>query len=181
MCAEFALGKAYADIGAPGRAFAHWLSGNARKRRQIDYDADAIDAKFAAFEQVLTSALFDEKRGNGDPSTVPIFIVGMPRSGITLIEQILSNHPAVHGTGELTAFDDILHDAIETSGKPSPYPQCVRDLDAKTIRAIGRRYPVHTASASQVRQPIYNRSIGRWRAYEPWLGQLVAALGPSAP
>ncbi len=142
MCADFALGKAYADIGDPERAFAHWLSGNALKRQQIDYDAAAMAAHFADIEDVFAPAVIDAKgrseRGNGGPSARPIFILGMPRSGTTLVEQIVSSHPAVHGAGELSAFGDILNEVLGAHGRP--YPQGAAELDGAAIREIGARY-----------------------------------------
>ncbi|MEJ2626740.1 MAG: tetratricopeptide repeat protein, partial [Pseudolabrys sp.] len=140
MCADFALGKAYADIGDHERAFFHWLSGNALKRRQIDYDAAAAAAQFADVEGVFTPALIEVKRGNGDPSTLPIFVLGMPRSGTTLVEQILSSHPAVHGAGELGAFGGLLDEAVNDTGSQRPYPHGVTDLDGAAIHDIGARY-----------------------------------------
>jgi tetratricopeptide (TPR) repeat protein len=140
MFAHFALGKACADTGDHENAFKHWLSGNALKRQQIDYDETAVAALFDKVEAIFAPALIAEKTGHGDPSSVPIFVLGMPRSGTTLVEQILASHPQVHGAGELTFLDEILRAAPPAGGKPVPYPQYVAALDGPAIRQLGARY-----------------------------------------
>src|SRR5262249_21559130 len=97
---HFALGKAYADFGEHETSFRHYLAGNAIKRRQLHYDEAAHFAGFERLKSVFTSALIAQKRGLGHPSDVPIFIFGMPRSGTTLVEQIMASHPKVFGAGE---------------------------------------------------------------------------------
>ncbi len=140
MYAHFALGKAYADIADHERAFAHWLRANALKRGRIDYDEAAMAARFEAIEETFTPALIAEKSGHGDPSAVPIFVLGMPRSGTTLVEQILASHPDIHGAGELVFLDEILGAVPDASGRMAPYPQYVAGLDGRAIRQFGARY-----------------------------------------
>ena len=88
MQLDFALGKAYADLKDYGRSFRHLLAGNVGKRATINYDEFATLALFQRIETVFSRDLITSKSGNGDPSPMPIFIVGMPRSGTTLVEQI---------------------------------------------------------------------------------------------
>ena len=90
---HFALGKALEDIGDYARAFEHLLQGNALKRREVHYDEAAYQQDFQLIADLFDSELLDRFAGVGDPSPVPIFIVGMPRSGSTLVEQILASHP----------------------------------------------------------------------------------------
>ena len=307
MFLHFALGKAYADLNDPARAFEHLLQGNALKRAQTLYDEAATAALFERTETLFTPALTKRKARHGQRSHVPVFVLGMPRSGTTLVEQILASHPLVHGAGELTTFEEVIRTVRE--GDLMSYPDFVPTLDATCIRRIGERYlaemrriapigrtrvinkmpanylmiglihlalpnariihtirdpvdtciscfsklfaleqnytydlaelgryyrryqklmdhwrqvlpqgrildvryeevvadlegqarriiahcgldwderclafhktarPVRTASAMQVRQPIYNLSIGRWRVYEPYIGPLLAELG----
>jgi hypothetical protein len=80
------------------------------------------------------------KRGGGDPSPVPIFVVGMPRSGTTLVEQILASHPMVHGAGELKTMNDVVLTVRGPDGNTIPYPEFVPSLDAAAMKAIGARY-----------------------------------------
>lgn len=304
---HFALGKALADIGDHGRAIRHWLDGNTLRRSQMTYN-NATDIDLIARTRVAFNASsMRSNAGCGDPSGVPIFILGMPRSGTTLIEQILASHPQVFGageTGELGAavkaisgssttqyspeylsrlsgrqlrrfgenflnrilsaapsagritdktpenfrFVGFIHMALPNAriihtrrnpidtclscfsrlfaGTALPYTydladlgrfyrayeaimahwrevlppkvmlevqyeDVVADLEAQTRRILAHcglewdpqcldfyktERPVHTSSRTQVRQPIYKSSVGRWRAYEPFLAPLLAEL-----
>lgn len=141
ICAHFALGKAYSDLAEHERAFAHWQNGNALKRCQVEYDGTRMASQFRAAEEVFTPALMAAKSGQGDPSSLPIFIVGMPRSGTTLIEQILASHPQVHGAGELLLLDHLLHEVpARAQAQSSHYPHNVAGLDGEALHALGKRY-----------------------------------------
>lgn len=97
----FALAKAYNECGEKRRAFEHMIRANALKRKTINFDIEKERQTFRLIADVFHKRFFDDDPGGGDPSTAPIFIVGMPRSGTTLVEQILASHSAVHGAGEL--------------------------------------------------------------------------------
>ncbi len=140
MQLHFGLGKAYADLKDHGRSFEHLLQGNALKRAQVAYDEAATFSLFTRNQAVFTPALLQRNSGNGDPSRLPIFILGMPRSGTTLVEQILASHPKVHGAGELKALNDIIDTVRGADGNAIPYPDFVPALDAAAIRQIGARY-----------------------------------------
>jgi tetratricopeptide (TPR) repeat protein len=305
---HFALGKVYADLDLPERSFRHLLAGNALKRQQIEYN-EAIDlAKLHRTKEVFTPELIGRMQNVGDPSDLPVFIVGMPRSGTTLVEQVLASHPRVFGADEVMDFPRIAANVCEPAGAKVPYPEMLQSVPAHELRRLGALYvasmaarapvaeritdnlpanfrlvglihlalpnakiihvrrdpidtclscfsklftgqqpftydlgelgryyrayeslmahwravlpaglilevryedlvadfepqarrivaycglewderclqfhrnerPVRTASATQVREPLYRTSVGRWRAYEPWLGPLVEALG----
>ena len=136
---DFALGKAYADLGDHPRAFPYWLKGNAGKRARIAYDEASTFALFDAIEATFTPALIKAKAGRGDPSRAPIFVLGMPRSGTTLVEQILASHPLVSGGGELKLFNDVVIE-VASAGGGIPYPNFVPALDTAALRHIGERY-----------------------------------------
>ncbi len=305
---HFGMGKAYADIGDPEHAMQHWLDGNALNRRLINYDAPADIDLLARTQVAFTAELLSNKSGGGDPCPVPVFILGMPRSGTTLVEQILASHPKVFGAGEIDDFGQaatrlsgsqmasyspeylsrlsdtqlrrfgasyvdhiralapsaeritdktpenfrfvglihmvlpnarIIHtrrDPVDTClsclsksfvGNSVPYAfdlselgrfyatydslmahwhkvlppgvmldlqyeDVVADLEGQARRILAHcglewdprcldfhrtERPVHTASRTQVRQPIFKSSVGRWRSYEPFLGPLLTALG----
>jgi hypothetical protein len=89
---------------------------------------------------VFSADLIKSKSGGGDPSPVPIFVVGMPRSGTTLIEQIIASHPMVHGAGELQTFNDVVLTVRGPDGATLPYPDFVTALDPAALRQIGARY-----------------------------------------
>jgi hypothetical protein len=84
--------------------------------------------------------LIAQKSGAGEPSRMPIFVIGMPRSGTTLIEQIIASHPLVHGAGELQTFNDVILTVRGPDGNPLRYPDFMPALDAAALRQIGARY-----------------------------------------
>jgi hypothetical protein len=305
---HFALGKAYEDLGRHAEAFRQWLDGNALKRQHIVYNEAETLETFQWMQTAFPLEVFQGRSNAGHPSAVPIFILGMPRSGTTLIEQILASHPQVFAGGELphltTAvngirtivdglvglpqlglsltdaeirdlsaryiaettrlapsaeritdkmpanfrFVGLIHlalpnatiihaarDPVDTclscfsklfsAGQNHTYElaelgryyrayqalmehwhrvlptgrildvryedvvsdlegqarrlvaHCGLDWDSRCLDFYRTERPVRTASATQVRQPIYNSSIGRWQIHEPFLGPLLAELG----
>lgn len=102
---QFALGRAWLEAGEAGRAFAHLARANSQQRSRLDFDIDAYLATLEAMAASIGAETIDRLAQAGDPSDQPVFIIGMPRSGTTLIEQILASHPQVHGAGELTLVD----------------------------------------------------------------------------
>ena len=95
---HFALGKAYGDLGRADESLDHYLAGNAMVRSRLAYDEASTLRRLAGIEQVFSAGLLAGAPAVGEAG--PIFIVGMPRSGTTLVEQMLASHPAVHGGGE---------------------------------------------------------------------------------
>jgi tetratricopeptide (TPR) repeat protein len=150
MLIEFALGNAYADSRDHRRAFQYLLAANAAKRSMIDYRETEIFANFDMIEKVFTTELISTRSSLGVASRQPIFIIGMPRSGSTLIEQILASHPAVDGAGEVPAFTEA---TVETTGRvqnpqvsKTPYPDFVPLLDGPMIKSIGENYLARLAA-----------------------------------
>ena len=111
-----------------------------RSAPTIAYDEPVALALFDRIEQVFSPEVMRAKRGGGDPSPVPIFVVGMPRSGTTLVEQILASHPMVHGAGELKTMNDVVLTVRGPDGNTIPYPEFVPSLDPAALKAIGARY-----------------------------------------
>ncbi len=309
---NFALAKAYRDLGDPERSFPRLAAGAALKRRTIAYDETRALKGFAQVERTFTRELMRHAAGGGDSSSVPVFVIGMPRSGTTLIEQILASHPKVFAAGEIGDFFMAVEELRASEKIAAPYPELAAELSPEQLRRLGAGYlrriralapaaerivnktpanfaylglirlalpnaqvihvrrdpldtcfscfaqqfdygaapyaydlaelgrfyrayealmehwravlpaeatlearyedvvadlegqarrliaycglewdarclefhradrPVRTASVAEVRQPIYATSIGRWRAYEAFLGPLREALGPSA-
>jgi len=137
---DFALGKAYGDLKDYRRSFRHLLAGNAAKRATVAYDEAAVFGLFDRIEAVFTRELIAKKSGSGDPSPRPIFVIGMPRSGTTLVEQIIASHPLVHGAGELQTFNDVILNVRGPSGNAVSYPEFVSSLNAQALQQIGARY-----------------------------------------
>lgn len=285
---HFALGKAYADAGNQAAAFAHWERGNQMKRSITDYEAGAASRDFASI--AARSWSFTADADGSQFTELPVFIVGMPRCGSTLLEHILASHPAVHGAGEQTglrrlfqgdagaehnlakaaiarlrhysadaariidkdlqnfkhlglihsvlprariihcrrdpmdtcfseytklfvgdwpfaydlrelglyyreyqalmrhwssrlpvhAFMEVDYEALVST--PRETMRCVVDFlglpwSEACMRFTETRRPVNTASLTQVRQPLYSSSVGRSRAWLPYLAPLTEALG----
>lgn len=106
VLAHFALGKAYEDLGELAASFEHVREANALHRARIVYDEAAVAATFGEIKRIWTSDFLRERQGHGNRSSVPVFIVGMPRSGSTLVEQIVASHPKAAGAGEVHYFRD---------------------------------------------------------------------------
>ncbi len=137
---HFALGKAYADVGEHERSFEHLLAGNTLQRRQVTIDEKSEFARFDRVKAVFTPELMQQKHGLGDPSDIPIFILGMPRSGTTLTEQMLASHPKVFGAGELTNIAEALKAFDWRANGPAPFPEIVRHMGAEQLRQFGGNY-----------------------------------------
>jgi hypothetical protein len=133
---HFALAKAYQDVGEFERCFGHLLEGNTLKRQETAYDEADVRGRLARIAKVFTSALLKEKQGLGDLSSVPIFIVGMPRSGTSLIEQILASHPKVFGAGELMN----LAKGVARLCRPTPYPDVIFAMGQMELQELGANY-----------------------------------------
>jgi tetratricopeptide (TPR) repeat protein len=136
---HFALAKALEDVGDYRRAFEQMRIGNELKRRQISYDGKAVARFFQRIAEVFDAAVFERLGGAGDPSSVPVFVLGMPRSGSSLIEQILSSHPQVHGAGELSNLH-IAAGALSADHRSFNYPEYVPALDGVRLQRLGQSY-----------------------------------------
>jgi tetratricopeptide (TPR) repeat protein len=142
---HFALGKALADRKQPERSFHHLLMGNKLKRRQLEYNEAQTLNLFVRIQATFSAALLHDKAGGGDPSSLPVFIVGMPRSGTTLIEQILASHSKVFGAGERQEFGD----AVVALSTPGPaFPEVVASLSADALHALGSSYVAALSAAA---------------------------------
>ncbi|ASV99586.1 tetratricopeptide repeat-containing sulfotransferase family protein [Paraburkholderia aromaticivorans] len=139
---HFAYGQALSDVGRHDASFDHFLKGNALHRTAVRYNEAESLGLFAHLPELTTSEVLQAKRGLGDPSDAPIFIVGMPRSGSTLIEQILASHPRVFGAGERTEFGEALVNAIrrEPDDPLKIDIEALREVEVAPLRALGADY-----------------------------------------
>jgi len=143
---HFALGKALEDAGDYARSFTHYSEANRIRRAQLGYDAGETTERAERTKALFTADFLASRAGMGCPSPDPIFIVGLPRSGSTLIEQILSSHSMVEGTMELPDLPSIVLRLADRRGRDSPsqYPECLAAMDAGQLRALGEEYLART-------------------------------------
>ena len=137
---HFALAKAYDDIGERDRGFAQLLQGNAVKRSQIVYDEAATLAGLARVARVFSAGLLASRADLGEPSPVPVFIVGMPRSGTTLVEQALASHRSVFGAGERLELPRAIRRLDAERFGSLPYPDAVLSMTGDALRRMGAEY-----------------------------------------
>jgi tetratricopeptide (TPR) repeat protein len=141
----FALGRAYEQHGQYAESFAHYARGNAVRRLDAPFDIEHFERRAARIRTFFDAAFFHARASGGDPSRAPIFIVGLPRSGSTLIEQILASHSRVEGTMELPNIINISHQFDDMAANRDGYPETVGTAPAGLLRALGNRYLDETA------------------------------------
>jgi len=136
---HYALGKAYDDVAEYDKAFPHFIEGARIKRAKLDYDANADEARITRIIEVVDRGYFQRLHGGGDKSNVPIFVLGMPRSGTTLTEQIIASHPDVYGAGELNDLMEIVQ--LPATGQAvQPYPENLIRLNKKELKNFAQEY-----------------------------------------
>jgi len=138
---HFALGKAFEDAGQFAESFRHYEEGNSLRRKGVGYDADWNSEQMRRMQALFTPQFFAARAGQGASAPDPIFIVGLPRSGSTLLEQILSSHPQVEGTMELADMPNLVRELGGSQVRAkSKYPESIAALDAEALRSLGERY-----------------------------------------
>ncbi|HEX8624270.1 MAG TPA: sulfotransferase [Allosphingosinicella sp.] len=139
---HFALGKALEDAGRYEQSFSEYEKGNRIRQAMLGYDPAETTELVRRSKAVLTASFFAERAGWGRPDPDPIFIIGMPRAGSTLIEQILSSHSSVEGTSELPHLPALRRRlAVEHARRGgNPFPDLLADLGTGELRAMGEEY-----------------------------------------
>jgi tetratricopeptide (TPR) repeat protein len=157
---HFTLGKALEDTADYADSFKHYALGNRLRRQSVDYDAADTTRKMRRFKQFFTPELFAERRNSGCQAADPIFIVGLPRAGSTLLEQILSSHPLVEGTMELPDIATLVRDlalgkVAPTTDSPLRYLDVLAALDANQLSELGTRYLQSTSIQRKTAAPFF--------------------------
>ena len=134
----FALGKALDDCGEYDEAFDYFRQANDERYKAVRFDINQVVRSFDDIKKYFDQTFFEDRARWGEVSRQPIFIIGLPRSGTTLLEQVLAAHPDVAAAGELRKFTEFSL-WIETHHS-DPYPAGVRQLDAKAVKALAGRY-----------------------------------------
>ena len=152
---DFAMGKALEDDGNFEASFSHYLSGNRLLRSRSSYDPDEMSGYVRRCKALFSEEFFAARTAYGAAAPDPIFVVGLPRSGSTLIEQILASHSQVEGTMELP---DMVMTAAALAGKRDPsveprYPRVLGTLDADACRELGEAYIDQTRVQRKTAKP----------------------------
>ncbi len=154
---HFSLGKALEDEGDYEVSFRHYAEGNRLRRLGIRYDADENAAHVTRSKRLFTREFFAARAGGGCPAPDPIFVVGLPRSGSTLIEQILASHSQVEGTQELPDITMIARavDNRTTRAAGSAYPRALEKFTPDELRELGERYIQQTRIQRKTDRPFF--------------------------
>jgi hypothetical protein len=159
----FALGTELDRRREFDAAFECFSRGNALRRRQQPFDPDRDRRLHGQLREVFTREFLAERVGQGNPDPAPIFIVGMPRSGSTLVEQILASHPAVDGTYELPELGQVARSAELERTDGLAYPAVLHQLDAAALAGLGAQYlaltRVHRGSAPRFTDKMPNNYL----------------------
>ncbi|QFT78667.1 tetratricopeptide repeat-containing sulfotransferase family protein [Erythrobacter sp. THAF29] len=137
---SFALGKALEDRGEYEASFGYYDEGNRLKRAQTRYSADSMSAELSRQREICTPELFEKHKGAGHPAPDPIFILGLPRAGSTLLEQILASHSQIDGTLELPNILALAHRLRGRRAGHSRYPEILHDLTADQLAKFGEEF-----------------------------------------
>ena len=153
---HFALGKAYGDRGEAEPSFRHFAAGNALRKKELGHDPDAIAAQVDSAIAVLTPEFLAARKDWGDPSPDPIFILGLPRAGSTLVEQILACHSQIEGTMELPDIPFIAaREARALAFEPRDWPRAVAGMDATKLAGLGAEFLERTRIQRKTGKPFY--------------------------
>jgi tetratricopeptide (TPR) repeat protein len=161
---HFALGAAYGERGDYKTSFQHFSDGNALARSKTTYDEARTLREFTSCRDGFSADVIHATRDDGDPSAVPVFIFGMPRSGTTLVEQILAAHPEVHAGGELSAYTPKEVGIFELALRSQKWIEGQDDVPGRpsslseTLRKVGVRYARYVESLA----PAAARVTDKW-------------------
>jgi tetratricopeptide (TPR) repeat protein len=152
---HFAVGKALEDRGQYEASFRHYAEGNRLRRNSIRHAPENMEDHVRRCKQLFTAQFFSERQGHGAQARDPIFIVGLPRVGSTLVEQILACHSAVEGTKELANLTGIALSLgpANTGLKEDRYPELLADLGPEMCEKLGLRYVEQTRPQRRLNRP----------------------------
>ncbi len=156
---RFALAKAYEDARDYDRAWHYYDTGNERQRKRVFHDPVAMELRHEQIANVFTRELFEKHAGQGCDDPAPILIVGLPRSGSTLIEQILASHSQVEGTAELPVLMRLAYSIGRYRPDQKRYPESVADLRGKDFKAYGRQYIEETRAFRVTGRPFFTDKL----------------------
>ena len=175
MHMQFALGTLHDRQGEYARAFEHYQAANSMHLRRKPFDAAAFDDRIDRMLKLFDPDFFAARSDCGLTCDKPLFILGMPRSGTSLVEQIIASHPQAHGAGELEDFGNMTRELRAIVGGGKRYPEAVAALDKTQIEVLAQRYlrvlETHGTNAARVTDKMPFNML--------WLG-MIALLFPGA-
>jgi tetratricopeptide (TPR) repeat protein len=142
---HFALGRAFEHRKSYAAAFEHYAAGNRRRRKTVAFDIGVFENKSRRVRELFDAAYFQHRAGAGFGDPAPIFVVGLPRSGSTLVEQILASHSSVEGTFELPNVLTIVRELDHANPQHDGYPENTSSVPLAQFALLGRRYVDETA------------------------------------
>ena len=147
---EFTLGKIFEDLGNYERSFSFYQSANSRRRKTLHYDPAATTRLVDQTIEIMDGQMISHGQLHGEQARDPIFVIGLPRSGSTLIEQILASHSQVEGTIELPDISHIARNLAKSErGKSDVYPKTITELSPNDLRSLGCQY-LRTTSVHRI-------------------------------
>lgn len=171
----FAVGRFEEAEDRANAAFAAYREGNQLHAREHPFDEAAFRGHFERIRSVFDEDFFRTHQGIGIDAEIPVFVLGMPRSGTTLVEQIISAHPQAFGAGELSDFRRMSRTLPHDLGSAQAFPECARDLSPASAAALAHRY----VQGLRQRAPEALRVTDKLPFNFAWLG-LIAVLLPRA-
>lgn len=156
---QFALGKAFEDQEDYAAAWHYYETGNQRQRKRVSHDPVAMELRHEEIIEVFSREFLASHAGAGCDAPDPILIVGLPRSGSTLIEQILASHSQVEGTAELPTLNRLAASIGRYRRDRVEYPKAVLDLRSKDFRAYGQQYMEETRSFRATNRPFFTDKL----------------------
>ncbi len=153
---HFALGKAWGDRHEADKSFHHYEAGNALRSEELGYEPEVISAQVDRMIEVLTPQFLAAHEGEGDHSPDPVFILGLPRAGSTLLEQILSSHSQVEGTMELPDIPAMaMREARQSGGDLRDWPDAVAEMPPERLAELGAEFLERTRVQRKTHKPYY--------------------------
>lgn len=171
MHLSFGLGKAHEDSGNYEKAFYYLQKGNALKRNTYSYSPEETEVEFKLIKKTFNTAFIQNNTQCGNPDHTPIFILGMPRSGTSLVEQILASHPNVYGAGELYCLQNIITH-FSRGGQIDKICTTISHNSEEFIRHLGRTYLEEIRKCSAEAQFITDKMPHNFL----WIGSIILAL-----
>lgn len=170
---HFALGKAFEDRSQAERSFAHYAAGNRRRRDELGHDPAAVTAQVDRIAVTLTARFMAERGDWGAPSRDPIFILGMPRAGSTLIEQILSSHSQIEGTMELPDVPQMVMRELRNAADADDWTAMLARAQPARLRHLGAEFIERTQIQRKTGKPFFIDKLPNNWAYVGFIALIL--------